>query len=123
MDRVKYGGSTPNPATVNVNVLSQLLEIERVVVLNSVYNAGAYGETDMQFVCDSKSRSAVPMPPPTPAIDEASAGYTLAWDMLGNGQYLAFDQWEGERRHATRSSSRACAATPPRSSAMTWACS
>ena len=95
LDRVKYGGSTPNPATVNTNVLAQLLEIDRVVVLNSVYNAGAYGETDMQFVCDSKS-ALLAYAAPSPAIDEASAGYTLAWDMLGNGQYLAFDQWEGE---------------------------
>ena len=33
---------------------------------------------------------------PNPAVDEASAGYTFAWDMLGNGQYIAFDQYEGE---------------------------
>lgn len=96
IDRVKYSGSTANPATVNTNVLAQLLEIERVVVLNSVYNAGGYGEEDMQFACDSKG-ALLAYAAPNAAIDEPSAGYTFAWDMLGNGQYLAFDQFEGEK--------------------------
>ena len=95
LERVKYSGSTANPATINQNVLAQLLEIERVVVLNSTYNAGVYGKEDMQFICDSKG-ALLCYAAPNPAIDEVSAGYTLAWDMLGNGQYLAFDQWEGE---------------------------
>lgn len=95
LERVKYSGSTANPATVNTNVLAQLLEIDRVVVLNSTYNAGALGKEDMQFVCDSKG-ALLCYAAPSPAIDEASAGYTFAWDMLGNGQYLAFDQHEGE---------------------------
>ena len=95
LERVKYSGSTANPATVNANVLAQLLEIDRVVVLNSTYNAGAVGEEDMQFVCDSKG-ALLCYAAPNPGIDEVSAGYTFAWDMLGNGQYLAFDQYEGE---------------------------
>lgn len=96
LERVKYSGSTANPATINQNVLAQLLEIDRVVVLNSTYNAGDLGEEDMQFICDSKG-ALLCYAAPNPAIDEASAGYTFAWDMLGNGQYLAFDQYEGEK--------------------------
>ena len=96
LERVKYSGSTANPATINHNVLAQLLEIDRVVVLNSTYNAGGLGEEDMQFICDSKG-ALLCYAAPNPAIDEASAGYTFAWDMLGNGQYLAFDQYEGEK--------------------------
>lgn len=96
LERVKYSGSTANPATINQNVLAQLLEIERVVVLNSTYNAGGLGEEDMQFICDSKG-ALLCYAAPNPAIDEASAGYTFAWDMLGNGQYLTFDQYEGEK--------------------------
>lgn len=96
LERVKYSGSTTNPATINQNVLAQLLEIDRVVVLNSTYNAGGLGEEDMQFICDSKG-ALLCYAAPNPAIDEASAGYTFAWDMLGNGQYLAFDQYEGEK--------------------------
>lgn len=96
LERVKYSGSTANPATINQNVLAQLLEIDRVVVLNSTYNAGGLGEEDMQFICDSKG-ALLCYAATNPAIDEASAGYTFAWDMLGNGQYLAFDQYEGEK--------------------------
>lgn len=96
LERVKYSGSTANPATINQNVLAQLLEIDRVVVLNSTYNAGGLGEEDMQFICDSKG-ALLCYAAPNPAIAEASAGYTFAWDMLGNGQYLAFDQYEGEK--------------------------
>lgn len=95
LERVKYSGSTANPATINQNVLAQLLEIDRVVVLNSTYNAGGYGTEDMQFICDSKG-ALLCYAAPNPAVDEASAGYTFAWDMLGNGQYIAFDQYEGE---------------------------
>lgn len=96
LDRVKYSGSTANPATVNANVLAQLFEIDRVVVLNSTYNKGGYGSTNMDFVCDSKG-ALLAYAAPNPAIDEVSAGYTFAWNMLGNGQYLAFDQYEGEK--------------------------
>ena len=96
LDRVKYSGSTANPATINANVLAQLFEIDRVVVLNSTYNKCGYGSTSMDFVCDSKG-ALLAYAAPNPAIDEVSAGYTFAWDMLGNGQYLAFDQYEGEK--------------------------
>lgn len=96
LDRVKYSGSTANPATINPNVIAQLLEIEKVVVLNSTYNKGALGVEDMDFICDSKS-ALLCYAAPSPAVDVASAGYTFAWDMLGNGQYLAFDQFEGEK--------------------------
>lgn len=96
LDRVKYSGSTANPATINANVLAQLFEIDRVVVLNSTYNKGGYGSTSMDFVCDSKG-ALLAYAAHNPAIDEVSAGYTFAWDMLGNGQYLAFDQYEGEK--------------------------
>jgi hypothetical protein len=111
LDRVKYSGSTANPATVNTNVLAQLLEIDRVVVLNSVYNKGAVGVTDMDFVCDPKS-ALLCYANPTPAVDEPSAGYTFAWDMLGNGQYLAFDQWEGEGGTHTEFIEGLCSYTP-----------
>lgn len=96
LDRVKYSGSTANPATINANVLAQVFEIDRVVVLNSTYNKGGYGSTSMDFVCDSKG-ALLAYAAPNPAIDEVTAGYTFAWDMLGNGQYLAFDQYEGEK--------------------------
>lgn len=95
LERVKYSGSTPNPATINTSVLAQLLEVERVVVLNSTYNAGGYGDTEMKFACDPKA-ALFCYAAPNAGVDQPSAGYTFVWDMLGNGQYLAFDQFDGE---------------------------
>lgn len=53
LERVKYGGSTANPASVTLNVLSQLFSTERVVVMQSIMNkADMGGEADMGFIGD-----------------------------------------------------------------------
>ena len=96
LERVKYSGSTANPATINTNVLAQLLEIPKIVVLKSTYNAAGYGDTNMQFICDSKG-ALLCYANPNPSVDEPSAGYVFAWDMLGDGNTVAMDQWEGEK--------------------------
>ena len=96
LERVKYSGSTPNPAIVNKNVLAQILGIQEIAVLESTYNVSEPGqEDDMQFICDSAG-ALLCYTTPSPAIDEPSAGYTFTWDMLGNGDYMATDQFEGE---------------------------
>lgn len=96
LERVKYGGTTPNPALVNRNVLAQVLGFDEVVVLESTYNTAAPGATEnMQFICDSKA-ALMCYATNNPQIDEPSAGYIFTWDMLGNGSYTAMDQWEGE---------------------------
>ena len=95
LERVKYGGSTPNPALVTPQVLAQLFGIEEVAVLDSVYNKAGIGGENMDFICDPKG-ALLCYTTPSPQIDEPSAGYTFTWDMLGNGQYVAFDQYEGE---------------------------
>lgn len=97
IERVKYTGSTANPAVVNAKVLAELFGLEEVLVLESTYNAAGLGETeDMQFICDPKG-ALLCYTTPAPAIDEPSAGYIFTWDMLGNGQHVAFDQYEGEK--------------------------
>lgn len=96
LERVKYGGSTPNPATVTENVLAQLLGVDEVLVFQSTYNAAPLGEEDdMQFICDPNA-ALLTYTTKSPAIDEPSAGYIFAWDMLGNGQYMPTLQWPGE---------------------------
>ena len=95
MERVKYTGTTANPAIVTEQVLAQLFGVEQVVVLDSTYNAARPGaEEDMQFICDSKS-ALLCYTTSSPQIDEPSAGYIFAWDMLGNGQYIATSQFDG----------------------------
>ena len=96
LERVKYTGSTANPAVVTKQVLAQILQIEEIAVLESTYNIAEPGQPDdMQFICDSTG-ALLCYATPTPAIDEPSAGYTFTWDMLGNGNWMATDQFEGE---------------------------
>ena len=95
-ERVKFGGSTSNPATVNENVLAQLFGLEKVVVLRSTYNSAGLGEEGkMEFICDPKDALLV-YTTNAPAIDEPTAGYIFTWDMLGNGNFMPTQQFEGE---------------------------
>lgn len=96
VERVKYSGSTPNPAIVNENVLAQLFGLQKVVVFESTYNAAALGEEDdMRFICEPNDALLV-YATDTPAIDEATAGYIFTWDMLGDGNFMPTLQYEGE---------------------------
>lgn len=96
LERVKFGGSTANPATVNQNVLAQLFGLQKVVVLASTYNAAGLGEEeDMQFTCEPDDAILV-YTTDTPAIDEPTAGYIFTWDMLGDGNFMPTLQYEGE---------------------------
>jgi hypothetical protein len=95
IERIKYSGSSANPATVNQNVLAQLFGVDEVLVLESTYNKAAQGaEADMQYVCDANGLLLC-YTTNAPAIDEPSAGYTFAWDMLGAGQHMAVTNFLG----------------------------
>lgn len=95
-ERVKYGGSTANPATVNTRVLAELLGIDEIIILDSIYNTAPMGQSaQMKYICDSKGALLL-YAPNTPMIDEPSAGYTFSWDPLGNGSPVTFRQWRGE---------------------------
>ena len=51
LERVKYTGSTANPAQVNERVLAELFGVDEVKVLYATYNASEEGqEDDMQFI-------------------------------------------------------------------------
>ena len=88
LDRVKYGGTTANPANVTKNVLAQLFEVEELVVLMSIHNQAKQGaEADMSFIGDPNALL-LAYATDAPSIDEPSAGYIFTWDMLGDGQIL-----------------------------------
>ncbi len=96
LERVKYTGSTANPAQVNERVLAELFGVDEVKVLYATYNAAEEGqEDDMQFICEPDG-ALLSYTTPSPRIDEPSAGYIFTWDMLGNGNYMATDVFEGE---------------------------
>ena len=88
LERVKYGGTTANPASVTENVLAQLFGVDKLVVLKSIQNTAAQGaEANMNFIGDPTALL-LAYATNAPAVDEPSAGYIFTWDMLGNGQYM-----------------------------------
>lgn len=96
LDRVKYGGSTANPASVTKNVLAQLFEVDELVVMMSIYNQAKQGaEADMAFIGDPNALL-LAYATDAPAVDEPSAGYIFTWDMLGDGQLLPIFHYPGE---------------------------
>lgn len=96
LERVKYGGSTANPASVTINVLAQLFGVEKLVVLKSIMNKAELGaDADMGFIGDPDAFM-LAYATNSPSIDEPSAGYIFTWDMLGNGQYLPILNYLGE---------------------------
>lgn len=96
LERVKYTGSTANPAKVNERVLAELFGVDEVKVLYATYNAAEEGQKDdMKFICEPDG-ALLSYTTPSPRIDEPSAGYIFTWDMLGNGNYMATDVFEGE---------------------------
>lgn len=96
MERVRYGGTTANPATINSNVLAQLFEVDEVVVFQSTYNTAPLGQPpQMEYICD-ETGALLLYAPSSPSIDEPSAGYIFTWDMLGDGNMMPIAQWQGE---------------------------
>ncbi len=96
LERVKYTGSTANPAKVNERVLAELFGVDEVKVLYATYNAAEEGQPDeMKFICEPDG-ALLSYTTPSPRIDEPSAGYIFTWDMLGNGNFMATDVFEGE---------------------------
>lgn len=96
LERVKYGGSTANPASVTEKVLAELFGVEKLVVLKSIQNKAAYGEAgNMGFIGDPDA-FLLAYATNAPAVDEPSAGYIFTWDMLGNGQTLPILNYDGE---------------------------
>ena len=96
LERIKFSGSSVNPAVINERVIAEILGLEKVVVFKSTYNQAAFGKAeDMTFICDPTS-ALLCYATDTPAVDEPSAGYTFTWDMLGDGNYLPVLQYTGE---------------------------
>lgn len=94
-ERIKYSGTTQNPAIVTEGVLAQVFGVDQVVVLDATYNDAAIGQPDnMKFVCDSKSALLL-YAPDTPQIDSPSAGYLFTWNIDGSN-YIAVRTYEGE---------------------------
>ncbi len=96
LERVKYGGSTANPASVTLNVLAQLFGIDRITVQRSIMNKAKLGQkADMGYIGDPNG-FLLAYATDSPSIEEPSAGYIFTWDMLGNGNLMPILNYEGE---------------------------
>lgn len=96
LDRVKYTGSTANPAQVNLKVLSELFGLDKISVMKSIHNAAKQGkEAEISFIANRKDML-LAYAPDRPSVQEPSAGYILTWDMLGNGQTMPIFNYDGE---------------------------
>jgi len=93
-ERIKYSGTTQNPAIVNEQVLAQVFGVDEVIVLDATYNDAGHGAAEnMKFVCDSKGALLL-FAPQAPSIEEPSAGYLFTWLLRGN-DYIAVEEHEG----------------------------
>ena len=96
LERVKYGGTSANPAKVTENVLAQLFDVERVSVQRSIMNKAKPGEAPkMEYIGDPDA-FLLAYATDAPSMDEPSAGYIFTWDMLGNGNILPILNYLGE---------------------------
>ena len=96
LERVKYGGSTQNPAKVTENVLAQLFDMEKLTVQRSIRNKAEFGQdAEMQFIGDPNG-FLLAYATDTPSMDEPSAGYIFTWDMLGDGNIMPILNYDGE---------------------------
>lgn len=96
LERIKYGGTSSNPAQVNVNALKSLFEMNHLTVLQSIHNPSKLGnEAEMQFIADPNA-ILLAYAPESPSLREPSAGYIFQWDMLGDGQIMPMFQYPGE---------------------------
>jgi hypothetical protein len=87
IDRIKYSGGVgnQNPAMGSVQALSQLFEIERILVADAISNSAAEGDTESNSFILGKS-ALLCYAPPTPGLMTPSAGYTFTWTgLLGAG--------------------------------------
>ena len=96
IERVKYSGSTANPAMVTENVLAQLFGVDKIVTFKAIANMAKMGQKeDMNFICDPNS-FLLAYATSTPSVEEPSAGYIFTWDMLGDGQYMPTLNYDGQ---------------------------
>lgn len=78
VDRVKYGQTASGAAIVNQQILAQLFEVDRVLVMSAIENTAADGVANVHGFIGGK-RALLCYSAPQPGIMTPSAGYTFSW--------------------------------------------
>lgn len=81
IDRVKYTGTEDAPAKGTGAILAKLFEVDRVHVMDGVYNVAADGQAEANALIGGKS-ALLTYRPPMPSALTPSAGYTFCWTGL-----------------------------------------
>lgn len=96
VDRIKYGQTQGRPAQANAETLAQLFGLDRVVVLNSIYNSAVEGGTaSYAFQGDTDAALFVHVPA-VAGLRTPSAGYTFVSADMGNEFGVEFKQYRDE---------------------------
>lgn len=77
-DRLKYTSS----ANVTADIIARMCEVDRVIVLNAVYDSAKYGATAAQNFIGSNGALLI-YTPSSPSLEEPSAGYNFVWTGYG----------------------------------------
>jgi hypothetical protein len=80
VDRIKYSGGigNQNPARTSAQTLAQLFEVERILVMRSIQNTAAEGDTNSHAFIGGRN-ALLTYVPATPGLMTPSAGYTFTW--------------------------------------------
>lgn len=80
VDRIKFSGGVgnQNPARTSAQTLSQLFEVERILVMRAIQNTAAEGDTNAHSFIGGKN-AALLYVPATPGLMTPSSGYTFTW--------------------------------------------
>lgn len=82
IDRIKYGQMAGSPAVVTLNILAQLFEIDRVLVMKAISNTAQEGAAKSHSFIFGKAALLVHSAP-NPGLMVPTGGYTFAWNALG----------------------------------------
>ena len=82
LDRIKYSTPTGQAAQMNPQLLAQLFEVDRVLVMSGIENTAAEGAPANHSFISGKG-ALLTYAAPDPGLMTPSGGYTFAWNNLG----------------------------------------
>lgn len=91
LERIKYGASQAAPAIVTTNIISQILELERILVGYSIYTADPEGtaEGSVSYAANWGDHALLLYSPGRPTLRTPAAGYSFVWKTaFGGPQFI-----------------------------------
>lgn len=85
IDRVKYGGSSANPATVSANAMAEIFGLDEVLVAQSVQATANENNGTQTYGFVLGKNALLSYSPSAPGIRKPSAGYSFFWRGVSQG--------------------------------------